>query len=603
LPTTTTKHSPLSAALNRSCTELIWNLHLMRTRMSLRTGHALAFLTAASLLAVATGCPSKPDAPPAPDATGYGQSKTPFDPVVANGTIFEGWTKPQLTLLLTGELLGYLEPCGCAGLENQKGGLNRRQSLLNQLRDPNQRGWEVLPLDLGGLVRRYGPQAEIKFQTASDGLRKLGYQAVGLGVTDLHLPVESLLASIGNEDKLFVAANVGLLGFDSDFTVPHKIIEAGGRRVGITAILGDRYRQELNTSDIETIPAAEGLALVAPTLQEQSDFRILLSHATPEESLALAQQFPIFDIVVTAGGAEEPPAQPQVVPGTNTWLIEVGHKGMYAAAIGLYDDPQNPRRYQRVPLDSRFPNTPEMTQLLTDYQQQLETLGFDALGVRPTRHPRTDPSDPLSGLFVGAARCGTCHTKAHAKWETSKHAHATETLTKLTPHRQFDPECISCHATGWNPQEYFPWQSGYESMEATPHLAGNSCENCHGPGAAHTVEEELARGLTPAPIPGFAPSSSAAPTAAAPTPSPAGPTPAGSTATAVATSSDASGDLAKNPTDRTRPDLKRRDQLRAAMRLTQNTVETTCRSCHDHDNSPEFNFDQYWAKVKHPGKD
>jgi len=370
-----------------------------------------------------------------------------------------------------------------------------------------------------------------------------------------------------------------LLGFDSDFTVPHKIIEAGGRRIGVTAILGDRYRQELNNADIETIPAAEGLALVAPALQEQSDFRILLSPATPEESLALAQQFPIFDLVVTAGGAEEPPAQPKLIPDTNTWLIEVGHKGMYAAAIGLYDDPQNPRRYQRIPLDSRFPNTPEMTQRLTDYQQQLETLGFDALGVKPARHPRTDPSDPLSGLYVGAARCGTCHTKAHATWSGSKHAHATETLTKLTPHRQFDPECISCHATGWNAQEYFPWQSGYESLDATPQMAGNSCENCHGPGAAHTVEEELVRGLTPAPIPGFIAHGN------------------------DANPSDPSSDLAKNPTDRTRADLKRRDQLRASMRLTQATVETTCRTCHDHDNSPAFNFDQYWAKVKHPGKD
>ena len=45
------------------------------------------------------------------------------DALEKNGPIFVDWPQPQLALVFSGEMDGYLEPCGCAGLENQKGGL------------------------------------------------------------------------------------------------------------------------------------------------------------------------------------------------------------------------------------------------------------------------------------------------------------------------------------------------------------------------------------------------------------------------------------------------------------------------------------------------
>jgi hypothetical protein len=45
-----------------------------------------------------------------------------IDPVEVNGPIFVDWPKPDVALVFTGEQDGFLEPCGCAGLENQKGG-------------------------------------------------------------------------------------------------------------------------------------------------------------------------------------------------------------------------------------------------------------------------------------------------------------------------------------------------------------------------------------------------------------------------------------------------------------------------------------------------
>ena len=103
------------------------------------------------------------------------------DPIAANGAIFVDWPKPDVALVFSGEQDGYLEPCGCAGLENQKGGLRRRFTLLKELRD---KGW---PLVRHGpaAARRSGPacRPKSKLDFAYRALAKMGYAAVGFGET------------------------------------------------------------------------------------------------------------------------------------------------------------------------------------------------------------------------------------------------------------------------------------------------------------------------------------------------------------------------------------------------------------------------------------
>ena len=135
-----------------------------------------------------------------------------------------------------------------------------------------------------------------------------------------------------------------------------------------------------------------------------------------------------------------------------------------------------------------------------------------------------------------------------------------KSLVELDPPRHFDPECLSCHVTGWNPQQFFPYASGFMGLEKTPHLTDNGCENCHGPGASHVAAE--------------------------------------------------SGEIDAEG-------CRTRAFMRATMRLkiVENegnkdgqeiknaVVVKMCLDCHDLDNSPEFDFQAYWPKVEHHGKD
>lgn len=192
------------------------------------------------------GCPAgqQENDPPADRNAAVGADGV--KPSAAPGDeIFVGWTKPKLAIVITGEMDGYLEPCGCAGLENQKGGLSRRHTFLSQLeRD----GWPLVAVDLGGSVRRYGRQAELQYELTANALAKMGYAAVGFGLKDLRLP-EGLAAVVNNDqDHRLIAANVSVL----EMTKPFRVVEAGGMKVGITAILGEEYCAEIK-NDLVTL--------------------------------------------------------------------------------------------------------------------------------------------------------------------------------------------------------------------------------------------------------------------------------------------------------------------------------------------------------------
>src|SRR5690606_15873840 len=110
--------------------------------------------------------------------------------------------------------------------------------------------------------------------------------------------------------------------------------------------------------------------------------------------------------------------------------------------------------------------------------------------------PKASAQSKSGSTFVGAAKCGECHIKAYAKWKTSKHAQAYESLSRGRKGQEenwisriHDTECLSCHVTGWHPQNVVRYDSGFLSEEATPHLKGQQCENCHGPGSRHSEVE------------------------------------------------------------------------------------------------------------------
>ncbi len=461
-----------------------------------------------------------------------------------NQKIAEDWPKPQAVLLLTGQQHGYIEPCGCTGLDRQKGGIIRRDTLLKELSD---RGWNMVPLDVGNQVRRWGKQAEIQFRTTATAFKKMDYKAVALGVDDLRLS-SSFVFQVAASDNLkkpemFTMANSSII--DASFWPKTQVVEAGGRKIGITAHLGEEYFGDLKANkDILTADSVSAVQGSVKELQDRGcDYIVLLSHASQQESERVAAKVPGIHLVVTAGGHGEPRNVLDPIPGSTAMISQVGTKGMFACIVGLFDDANTPVRYQRIAISSQFKDSPRMLEAFKQYQEQLKSEGFEGLGIKYR-------SAPKSGTYVGSEACGDCHTTAFDIWKNSKHFHATDSI--IQPNnargsipRHFDPECVSCHVTGWDPQKFEPFETGYWSLEKTPKLVGSGCENCHGPGSEHVNAEN--------------------------------------------------GDVEVS--------TEVLSKLREQMRLPLELAEAKCVECHDSDNSPDFKFDTYWADVVHVGKD
>ncbi|MEZ6133001.1 MAG: multiheme c-type cytochrome [Planctomycetaceae bacterium] len=469
---------------------------------------------------------------------------------------WKDWPKPQAALILTGEQHGYFEPCGCTA--NQLGGMSRRADLVHKL---EQAGWSVRGLDVGGLSRRHTRQSQIKFDTTLAALRKLKYIAIGLGPEELRLKPDFLLTQHINEGDTplaFLSANLEFYGIpipDLGTPLASVIVSHEGLKIGVTSVFSEELKKRVFPfPDVTWKPLVPELNKVMATFKAQNvDLRVLLSQGTVEESKALAAQFPELDLVLTAEGVGDPNPQDPPKKVGRTLIIETGRKGKYVGVLGVYpDDAENRLRYQLVELQrDDFDETPSMIALMANYQERLKDEKVIITDAVTSPHPS-------GATFVGADKCGECHTTAYKIWKDTPHAHALESLDPVhqrTGHerlngisRMHDPECLSCHVTGWEPQEYFRYPSGFlnEGLastddEMTLHklLAGSQCENCHGPGSHHL---EL-----------------------------------------VDSGADDPGKV---------------------MRVTlEQARKGTCEKCHDADNSPKFEFDAYWDKVKHEGLD
>ena len=91
---------------------------------------------------------------------------------------------------------------------------------------------------------------------------------------------------------------------------------------------------------------------------------------------------------------------------------------------------------------------------------------------------------------------------------------------------------------------------GLAGADRSALLRGQQCENCHGPGSGHTATFER---------------------------------------------------WEKDPSSVSQSDLR---AANAAVRVDLATAaDSTCIKCHDGNNSPDFEFETYWPKVRHPWRD
>lgn len=484
------------------------------------------------------------------EPTSSSKSTSGNDPAPQPPKLLEG-PPPALVLMVSGEMHGYLQPCGCA--RPQLGGLERRYELLQQLRA---KGWPVSSIDLGDLAPEQATtQGRMKFETALQTLKLMDYAAVVLGGTELIMPLDQALGvAINYQPPAMLAANLN----DKEERYPEMFKrsmisqpQGSSLKVGYVGIVGESVAVDAMKKDaaLKFDPIAPAIEAALKELTPQKpDLFVLLFQGQRSEARKIAASFPAFRLVLTLDVSDEPSAVPE--PIGNTWLISLGHKGKYVGLVGVYPQPEGKPldlKYQLVALSPYFEPPKDKTnparEMMRDYVLRVHNSNLLASWPKSSHPIQLEQPE---AKYVGAVACKDCHKSAYGMWSASPHAHAYKALIEkgepvatrerkgqstLLIGRQFDPDCVRCHTTG------FDYKTGYVNEETTPHLLGNQCENCHGPASLHVGDPKNVKFSKP-----------------------------------------------------------------LHLDIGQHVELKLCRHCHDGDNDPKFNFELYWPKIKH-GKD
>ena len=181
-----------------------------------------------------------------------------------------------------------------------------------------------------------------------------------------------------------------------------------------------------------------------------------------------------------------------------------GDEGMYAGVVVLFDDPRDAPEIPEDPPGLAVSRRPRHAAVALRVSGSAQGDRSGGSGGHP---PATATRRCRVRGFAGLLR--DCHTEEYAILGRTdvtvtrpSMAHADQRRLQHPPNSAAAsrgtsiPNWISCHVVGWNPQKYFPYKSGFWSLETTPQLTDVGCESCHGPGSRHVKAEngDLGRG-------------------------------------------------------------------------------------------------------------
>jgi Cytochrome c554 and c-prime len=423
-------------------------------------------------------------------------------PSTASQDPFREWQKPSAVIVFSGQQRGYLEPCGCSP-EFQKGGLARRFGFVKTLQEKK---WPLVLADLGGLLDGHsqpvegkfmvGPeQAQAKLKTALQALHMMQYSVLNLGPEDMEaqqgfVGLMGLLVNIDDPPlPRAINANLGVAKdwLEAGLIYPYIVREAGAQKIAFIGMVGEEYKG-IEDQELEGWQPPDKILRTTLKKVADSTLQVLMLYGKLDEARALARTFPELDVIIYGSDVEEPDNRPEWVEENRrpsprkTMLVTVGSKGKYTGVIGLF---KTGLRFELVSLDDRFDEDASIRNLLdVTYIDELKSLDLVA---KAPKKPWDVKNPDLA--FIGSEKCGECHEKVYEFWKTTRHSHALDTLVNghedkkhnkhIAKDKQFNPECVSCHTTG------FFNRTGYDGTQATLHLGGNGCENCHGPGSVH----------------------------------------------------------------------------------------------------------------------
>ena len=329
-------------------------------------------------------------------------------------------------------------------------------------------------LDAGDLFgrRTKDEQHQTEFLCRMTG--DLGYDAIGLGEYDLNFGLPFLREMIGKYQLPFTNANVRDAA--GELILPeYLVVERNGVRYGIVSVLDPSLKIITMTADEAEFtvddPVATLRALV-PRVREEADCIILLGHLGENNTEPAIKEVKGIDICVV--GHTYRSLQTERVLD-DTAMFAATHEGRYIGRANLFIE-EGTGRVMAIDvgvtsLDDAIPDNEEVKAAVEKYKEELVTFKES----KRAEYPRNLGSEKED--FLGERSCMSCHEGAWQAYVESPHRKAFATIRSKG--QSNEPECLSCHTTG------YMYKNGYSDEAPYNRLVNVQCEACHGYGTEH----------------------------------------------------------------------------------------------------------------------
>jgi hypothetical protein len=478
----------------------------------------------------------------------------------------------RLTLLISGNTTGYLRNCGCQS--GQYGGELRRARLLKQERvealkpRPADKGRSsaVLTIDQGSTLDGDEYIERLYSRQILKSMARTEYDLLGLGEKDLVFGQEDLFTYLreieteqGQAELPFLPLTAVNLHFAKPVAGPdhsselnkmiqkYRVVDLGnGFKVGLIHAIDQGVTMDTR-EDGKPVSEYFGFAVSDPAKATEA---ILKQHGKEAD-------FWIFTLADGIEGSTDP-ASIAKLQGLD---LVIGFTGSNPNQAGDAGDVVKPFFMKGPILKAR-----DLVKIVVSFGErdhdeftitgQQLSVGANikgdeyVLGLIDEIYPEIEiyekellKTEKLTPNYVGQNTCATCHSNIYQAMLASKHQHSFESLelrAKEDPEQSNafkDPNCLRCHVTAYNSQH-----GGWNKLHPEPELQMISCEVCHGPGQYHVQLK-----------------------------------------------------MPNNP-------IEPPEDLLADGRNEHGLLEATkqtCLQCHDAENSPKFDFDEYWGRIRH----
>lgn len=377
----------------------------------------------------------------------------------------QGRDDGRVTLFVSGDTRGYLEPCGCR--RDQAGGLPARMTVVKQDDAPNR-----LLVDVGNLTSGGRSYEILKLHYLLQGMERMGYDAVNLGAREAGLDREALAKALGESRLTFISCNLLDQATGNPVAQPAVVKQVAGIRVGITGVT--ECVEEQVGPGLRVRPAAEALSDTLPDLKRRADFVIVLAYARPDTLRAISDRFHEIDCLLGGDVSQSS----EIAERLNRAIaFNVTDKGKVLGKLSLKrrDGTLDLVTAQALKIKDTIAPAPEMTPLIAEFKESLRQRNVEMAseeGLDPIARSQT-----TADLYVGEQACASCHLAAHKTNLASAHMRAYATL--VAKKSEFDPDCLRCHTVGYGARD------GFLNLQRTAKLAGIQCESCHGRGGDH----------------------------------------------------------------------------------------------------------------------